>query len=29
VLQRLAGWWVVGAAMGFVEGRSPLRLLDH
>jgi ectoine hydroxylase-related dioxygenase (phytanoyl-CoA dioxygenase family) len=29
VLQRLAGWWVVGASMGFVEGRSPLRLLDH
>ncbi|MBI1180127.1 MAG: phytanoyl-CoA dioxygenase family protein [Alphaproteobacteria bacterium] len=29
VLQRLAGWWVIGAAMGFVEGRSPLRLLDH
>ncbi|MFN3231618.1 MAG: phytanoyl-CoA dioxygenase family protein [Alphaproteobacteria bacterium] len=29
IVQRLAGWWVVGASMGFVEGRSPLRLLDE
>ncbi len=27
IVQRLAGWWVVGASMGFVEGQSPLRLL--
>lgn len=27
VLQRLTGWWVVGAAVGFVDGRGPLRLL--
>ena len=27
IIQRLAGWWVVGASMGFVDGRSPLRLL--